>query len=337
MTCVQWYQLGNLDQPAPTLLSHNTIGSPDQNRYFPSLAVDSNGTLALGYAYSSSTDYAGVRYTGDGTLGGEGVLRAGLGPVDGTRYGDYADTAVDPHDHLTIWHFEEYAADPRGSGTWGTWIGAFQVSSPVPAADFSLGASPGSQTVLPGASPSYTVTMSAINGFSGSVALSVSGLPSGASASFSPGAISATSPTSTLTVATSAATRGGVYTLTITATGGGITHSTSVTLTVMDFSVSVSPSSQTVRRGGSTSYTVTVSSINGYSSPVTFALSPLPLGVTASGLPSTATPPASFTLSIKTSSNTPKQQTYTLTIRATGAGANTTLTRSASFQLRVRN
>src|SRR5205814_8238249 len=52
--------------------------------------------------------------------------------------------------------------------------------------DFRLSASPASLSVAPGGSTSYTVTITPTGGFSGPVSLSVSGLPSGASASFTP-------------------------------------------------------------------------------------------------------------------------------------------------------
>src|SRR5439155_1468774 len=53
-------------------------------------------------------------------------------------------------------------------------------------ADFTLSASPSSRSVTPGGSTSYGVTNAPINGFSGQVSLSVSGLPSGASGSCAP-------------------------------------------------------------------------------------------------------------------------------------------------------
>src|SRR3989442_12992511 len=67
------------------------------------------------------------------------------------------------------------------------------------APDFSLSASPASQTVVQGNGTTYTVTETPVNGFSGSVTLSVSGLPAGASGSFSP---NPTTSTSVLTVST---------------------------------------------------------------------------------------------------------------------------------------
>jgi len=163
------------------------------------------------------------------------------------------------------------------------------------------------------------------------VSLSVGGLPSGASGSFSPSEVAAPG-TSTLDVATSATTVGGNYTVTIRGTANGLTHTTTVTLAVQDYSITVSPSSRTVSRGGSTSYAVTVNAINGYSRAVTFT-SPtgLPRGVTFGPLPTSAPPGASFALTLSASRNA-RKGTYTLTLTATDAG----ITRSASFQLRVR-
>ncbi len=91
---------------------------------------------------------------------------------------------------------------------------------------------PSGITVSPGNSGSTTVTATLGSGCSTqSVSLSVSGLPSGASASFNPQS-GYPSFSSTLTVATSTSTPTGSYTLTITGIGGGVTQTTTVTLTV---------------------------------------------------------------------------------------------------------
>jgi beta-glucanase (GH16 family) len=100
-------------------------------------------------------------------------------------------------------------------------------------ADFTISATPSSQTVTAGGSTSYTATVAPKNGFTGSVGLSVSGLPSGASGSFSPTSISGGSGSSTLTVTTSSSsTPAGTYTLTITGTSGSLSHTATVTLVV---------------------------------------------------------------------------------------------------------
>ena len=83
-----------------------------------------------------------------------------------------------------------------------------------------------------GSSGSNTLTATRTNGTSFSVSLScTSGLPAGASCSFSP----ASSPlnfTSTLTIATNSTTPTGGFTITVTGTGGGLTRVTRFLLTV---------------------------------------------------------------------------------------------------------
>jgi hypothetical protein len=92
-----------------------------------------------------------------------------------------------------------------------------------------------------------------------------------------------------------------------------------------DFGVSASPSSQTVTAGQSTSYTTTVVSSGGFSSPVTLAAGSPVTGVTYSFNPSSVTPPANgsvtSTLTVSSSRSTPRG-TYTLTITGTSGSTN---------------
>lgn len=211
-------------------------------------------------------------------------------------------------------------------------------SAPTP--DFSISASPASRTVTQGGSTSYTATIASSNGFSSATTLSVSGLPSGASASFSPNPVTPPaggSAGSTLSVTTAASTPAGSYTLTVTGTSGSLSHGTNVTLVVQtaavpDFTISVSPTSRTLTQGGSTSYTATVASVNGFSSATTLSVSGLPPGASGSFSPNPVTPPsgssAGSTLSVTTAASTPPG-TYTLTITGTSGSlahsANATL------------
>src|SRR5262249_2259982 len=57
---------------------------------------------------------------------------------------------------------------------------------PPPLPDFALTATPSSQTMARGDTVNYTVTATPSSGFGGSVSFSASGLPSGATANFSP-------------------------------------------------------------------------------------------------------------------------------------------------------
>src|SRR5215472_14825799 len=106
-----------------------------------------------------------------------------------------------------------YVTLNSGDEMWSAPIWINQAGSP----DFSISASPASQTVTAGGSGSYTTTISALSGFAGTVNLSISGLPGGATASFNPASV-AGAGNSTLSVATSSTTPAGNYTLTITGT-----------------------------------------------------------------------------------------------------------------------
>ncbi len=204
-----------------------------------------------------------------------------------------------------------------------------------PKPDFSITTTPLTQSVTAGNSASYTVTVSAISGFTGSVALSVSGLPSGAIASFSSGSI-AVPGSATLTISTAGSTPAGSSTITVTGISGSLTHSDTVTLTVTvpppDFTLSASPVSQTVTAGNATSYTTGVNPINGFSGTVTLSVSGLPAGATGVFSPASINSSGSSTLTVSTSQSTPAG-TFTLTV----TGVNGGLSHSASVTLVVNS
>jgi uncharacterized membrane protein len=198
--------------------------------------------------------------------------------------------------------------------------------------DFSVSATPSSQTVVQGNSTSYTINVTPSNGFTGTVGLSVSGLPQGATASFNPTSIT-TSGSSTLTVSTSSTTPVGSYPLTITATSGSLIHTATTTLLVnaaADFSVSAAPASQSVTQGNNTSYTVNVAASNGFAGTVGLSVTGLPQGATGSFNPTSIMTSGSSTLTVSTSSTTPVGS-YPLTITATSG----TLVHTATVTLVV--
>jgi exo-1,4-beta-D-glucosaminidase len=97
--------------------------------------------------------------------------------------------------------------------------------------DFSLADSPASGTVTQGSSTTSTVSTSVTGGTAESVALTASGLPTGATAAFSPASVTA-GGSSTLTIATAASTPAGTYPITITGTAPSATHTATYSLTV---------------------------------------------------------------------------------------------------------
>jgi hypothetical protein len=99
------------------------------------------------------------------------------------------------------------------------------------AQDFNLLTSPSTATTKPGGSVTYTVNIGTVNGFSNNINLSVTGVPSNATASFSSSTVTGAG-SSILTVTTSASTPLGSFPLLITSTSGSLSHSSSVNLNV---------------------------------------------------------------------------------------------------------
>ncbi|HEY6946652.1 MAG TPA: galactose oxidase-like domain-containing protein [Candidatus Acidoferrum sp.] len=187
-----------------------------------------------------------------------------------------------------------------------------------PGPDFSISASPSSQSAAQGNGAAYTVSVSALNGFTDTVNFSVSGLPSGASASFQPTSVTG-SGSSTLSVTTSSTTPVGSYPLSITGATATLSHSVSVTLSVNsagDFTLSASPTTLQISRGGTGSDTVTVTAVSGFTGTVSLSVSGLPARTSASWNPSTVTGSGSSVLTIR--ANKPARSgTYNLTITGT--------------------
>jgi thermitase len=279
----------------------------------------SNKTGMLNYGYLSGTSMATPFVAGEAAL------------IWATSYGT---TNTNVRNRI-----ESTADRITGTGTDWTYgrINALSaVTSAAPAPDFLLSASPVSQSAVQGSQATYTVTVTPSGGFNGTAGFSVSGLPSGATGTFNPASVTATG-TSTLTVTTINSTPTGTYALTITGTSGTLTHTTAVTLVVTsaaptpDFSLSASPTSQTVVRGMSAAYTVTVTPSGGFNGTVGFSVSGLPSGATGTFNPASVTASGTSILTVTTINSTPTK-TYTLTIKGTSGGS----TKTAAVTLVVR-
>ena len=101
--------------------------------------------------------------------------------------------------------------------------------------DFSISASPASNTISRGSSGTHTITVTPEGGLTGNVSLTCSGLPGGTTCSISPSTLTldGSNPvqsTATITVAHNAGT--GTHTFTLKGTLGSVTHSTTVTLVI---------------------------------------------------------------------------------------------------------
>ncbi len=305
---VRWYELQNPNGTV-TLAQQSTFAPDADFRWMGSIAMDQAGDMALGYSVSSTTTSPSVRFTGRAASDPANTMQAETTIINGTgsqtgglnRWGDYSAMQIDPVDDCTFWYTTEYMKT-TGSFNWNTRIANFKFPNCGGAAtpDFALSASPSSVAVTQGGNGTSTITVTPLNGFTGSVSLSASGLPAGVTATFNP---ASTTGSSTLTLTASGTATVGTSTITITGTSGTLTHTTTISLTVNsvnppNFTISVSPTSLTVARGASGNYTVTIGAQNGFTGTVALSVSGLGSRVTATFTPTSVTSSGTSTLRV---------------------------------------
>ena len=239
--------------------------------------------------------------------------------------------------------------------------GLFSIIAPEEA-DFSIDLSPDEVTVQAGQQASFTITVTPEGGFSATLYFSVSGLPLDASYNLIP-----TGPyTLTLLIQTGSTT--GTFTITVTATGGGKTHSDTATLIIepppttttppptttappttppptttqppttpppttpapsFDFTLSVQPPTVTASPGDSISFAVTVELVSGTAEEVSFTVAGLPSEFRWRFNPPSITPTGVSTLLITVGDN---PGTYTFVVTATGGGVTRTATATITVE-----
>lgn len=207
---------------------------------------------------------------------------------------------------------------------------------PPPTPDFTLGVSPASLSVTQGATGgSISLSATAVNGFSGSVAVAFTGLPSGVTAS--PATVTLTPGKAQYVILTASSQAAvGAATVTLSGTSGSITHTSSIALTVApgpqpDFAFGFYPDSLVITQGATgASFSILITAISGFSDSVAISLDGLPSGVTSSPTSLTLNPgtPQNVTL---TASSQATVGTFTVTISATSGS----LVQSAPFKLIV--
>jgi subtilase family serine protease len=176
------------------------------------------------------------------------------------------------------------------------------VTIPTPPS-FTLSATPANLSVNAGASGVSAIAITALNGFNDSVALTVSGLPSGVTAAF--GATTAGTRPVTFTATASAAAA--TATVTITGKSGSLTSQTALTLTIVRppaFTLSATPTALSIAQGATGSSTFTLTPQNGFNGTVTLSLPSLPNGVAGSFSASATPASAVLTFSVAASAAT---------------------------------
>jgi hypothetical protein len=154
---VRWYQFSTNAWPTsggPSLAKSATIDpGSGVSTFFPSIAVDANGDVAVGYSQSSASTYPSAyltTYPARSASSATSAIHLGQAAYNVTpnRWGDYSGTVADPTTPGLFW---SVGAATTSSGNWGTWF----VQAPVAYDQLSV-SSP--TAVVSGTNLSITVT-----------------------------------------------------------------------------------------------------------------------------------------------------------------------------------
>src|SRR5439155_9740946 len=246
-TAVQWWQLTT----AGVIQQRGRIDDSTGPTFYmyPSIAVNANNDVLIGYSRSSASQYASANYSfrlscnAANTLQSDAVLKDGLGPYykigavsQKNRWGDYSSTVVDPANDLDMWTIQEYAATPvgtganNGDGRWGTWWGRVAAQS-AQSADLGIAVTGSPDPANVGSNLTYTITVTN-NGPNAATEVSVGdALPSGASFVSVTPSQGTCSGTSTVTCNLGTLNNPGTATVTLVVTvtpGGAVSNTASV-------------------------------------------------------------------------------------------------------------
>jgi kumamolisin len=225
-------------------------------------------------------------------------------------------SAVNGYDLVTGW----------GSPSTGLFAA---LTGAVPTSGFTLSAS--AVSILQGTTGASTVTSTPFGGYSSTIQLSVSGLPSGVSVlsygtnPFGP------SGSTTINFSAAANATPGTYSVTVTGTGtaDGTLQTTTVSLTVtalpLIFSIGANPTTLTVSRGSSGTTTISTAVSQGSISSITLSASGQKSGTSASFSPSSISGGTGSSTLKFTVSNRATTGTFTITVKGTGGTVSKTV------------
>jgi subtilase family serine protease len=192
-----------------------------------SVAAGSSGTSTITSTVSNGFDSA-VTLSASGLPSG---VTVGFSPSSITGTGSstasftVASTATAGTYSITI-------TGTSGSAT-STATVALTVTTTTQKGAFTVSVSPTSGSLDQGQSGYAVVTTSVSGGFTSAISFSATGQPSGVTVSFSPASIAAPGSGSThMNISVSRSAKTGTYPLTVTASGGGTTHTTTLSLQV---------------------------------------------------------------------------------------------------------
>lgn len=195
-------------------------------------------------------------------------------------------------------------------------------TNPTPTPTIQVAASPTSLTLVQGQSGTVQLTLARGGGFTGEVNVAASGVPAGVSATINPASLNASTTAATVTVNSAANTVPGTYTVTVSASGSGVTQVSApfqLTITAApSFTLAATPAALSVNAGGSVNTSVAITRTN-LPGAIALSLDSPPGGITGTFTPASPTADVAQLAIATTTAVAPGA--YTVTVKGTAAGA----------------
>ncbi len=115
---IRWYELQNTGS-GWSVRQQGTYAPDADNRFQPSIAMDANHNIGLGYTVSGGSTYPSIRYCGQSStenanasgvldIAEESIYEGTAAQTANNRWGDYCELTLDPSDDVTFWFTNEY-------------------------------------------------------------------------------------------------------------------------------------------------------------------------------------------------------------------------------------
>lgn len=130
---IRWYEFRLNENRDPVLYQQGTYAPDGFYRWLPSIDIDKDGNIGVGYSFGGTPNFPGQRFAVRRVSDPKGllifretVLAEGQASQTNTlRWEDYATTAMDPSDDCTFWYVGDYLK--AGSSSYSTRIGSFRL------------------------------------------------------------------------------------------------------------------------------------------------------------------------------------------------------------------
>lgn len=332
----RWYEISNLNNPAPTLVQAGTLYTStitntfdERNYWIPSVMVSGQGHMALGSSIAGTAEFANAATAGRLASDPLGTLQAPValtnsstaynppsdpGDSGGRRWGDYSYTSLDPCDDMTMWTVQEFCDATNSYG-----VRVVKLLAPPPATPTSA-----NPPTVPQNVSSFNVTITGTqvagsgffdpgNGFGCHIGATVSG-------GVTVNSITYQNPTTVVLNISTVGTPTGTKNVTITNPDGqSITTNNLINVGSSTCTYSINPTNQSFNgNGGTGSVAVTATDGCGWT-----AVSSVPWVTITSGSSGTGNGTVNYTVA-QNSTGSPRSGTMTI------AGQTFTVNQSAA-------